>query len=171
MGDVPRSCFRFQYLADPSAKLRHGSRPWIKRSDTVVNLPGGHAPIEESVFLLQDRRERRRCRVFWGFGLKVPSTMPCIGSESAKGLPSPRADRTAALDGLFGSDFGLFAEIHGTGIQSFVQQHRANAGFRFAVCDRPMNRRGAAILRKKRTVQIDAAVSRKLQQPRGRIFP
>ena len=51
------------------------------------------------------------------------------------------------------------------GVEAGVDAHGGDAGDGFAVRDRPLNRRGAAIFREQRGVQVDVAEWREIEHP------
>ena len=52
------------------------------------------------------------------------------------------------------------------GIESFIEEHAGDAAYLFAFRDRPLNGRGAAILRQQRSMKVDVAMFWESQHPR-----
>ena len=50
-------------------------------------------------------------------------------------------------------------------IETGVDAHRRHAGHGLTLCDRPLNRRRAAVFRQKRSMKIDIAKRRKIKHP------
>ena len=61
------------------------------------------------------------------------------------------------------ADFGFALQQHIAGIHADVGQHRSYARHLFAVDDAPVDRRGAAVFRQERCVNVDRAVFRNIQ--------
>ena len=65
-----------------------------------------------------------------------------------------------ALSGLLRCDRHFRFQKHISGVQSGVHLHRRHSGHLFPADDRPLDRRGSAVLRKQRRMDIDTAVRR-----------
>ena len=69
------------------------------------------------------------------------------------------------IDGrLVRADRRRASQEHRAGIETGVHEHRGDAGLGLSFGDRPLDRRGAAVLRQQRRVDVDAAVSRNVEQ-------
>ncbi len=50
-------------------------------------------------------------------------------------------------------------------VKAGIDAHRGCSGDRFPLCDRPLNRRGATILRQQRSVQVEISKTREIDHP------
>ncbi len=62
-------------------------------------------------------------------------------------------------------EFALEEDI--ASVEAGVDAHGGDAGDGFAVCDGPLNGRGATVFREERGVQVDVAEGRKVEHPLG----
>ena len=118
----------------------------------------------------KERRQRRLAMVLRTRhqrpGLQLSNAFPQASARrvrpaEAPDVPAVSSERMAIL----------LLQQHGTGIHSFIHQHRGDAGFGFAIDDGPLDRAGSAIFRQERAVHIDAARGRKRRIAGGRMRP
>ncbi len=64
-----------------------------------------------------------------------------------------------------GQNLHLFLQQNLSGVQSFINAHGSVAGHLFARGNRPLDRRGAAILRQQRGMQVDVAMCGQVEHP------
>ena len=64
-----------------------------------------------------------------------------------------------------GGDCEFLLQKDVAGIEAGVDAHRGDAGDGFAARDGPLNRRGTAVFRKQRGVQVDVAERREIEHP------
>src|SRR5581483_11480722 len=66
---------------------------------------------------------------------------------------------------ILGSNRELLLQENIAGIEAGVDAHRRPASYRFSVGNRPLDRRGSAVLGQQRTVQINIAQRREVEHP------
>ena len=132
---------------------REGARPGVAAADPVDQLARRAAPVEMAVGALQSRREGRvlvalrsgRQRV--ELGERVHEN---VGAEH--GEPRRQLARR-----LLRADRHRRRAQHGPGVHALVHLERGDARDGLAAHDRPLDRRGAAVARQQRAVDVDGS--------------
>jgi len=141
------------------------ARPKLKAADTVEDLGGGAGEIDHSVFLLENWSE---CSL----GMVLCARLNGTSLEALQGLdhqtrPHGSEARSNGLGGVVGCDRVLVPQKDVAGVEAGVDAHGGDAGDSFPVCDGPLNRRGAAVFRQERGVNVQAAKARQFEQRSG----
>src|SRR6516165_1302293 len=92
----------------------------------------------------------------------VHHTIQCLCQHARAQFGKPIIELRS---GFLPPDMGFLTEINRPRIKTFIEKHSADAGSLLAVGDGPMDGSRTPIFRQKRTMKIDAAIARKMQQP------
>ena len=137
---------------------------WKPRMRLKISVAEREKSIE-AVFFFQD----------WGEGglrVVLRARMNGAGLQAAQGFDHEiGADggeaRGEGFGGVVGGDGKFLLQEDVAGVEAGVDAHGGDAGDGFAVGDGPLNRRGAAIFREQRGVQVDVAERREIEHPLG----
>ncbi len=119
--------------------------------------------VYEAVFFLQDRGESG-LRVVLGARMNGTCLQAAQRLDHEIGADGGQA-RSESLGGIVGRDGEFLLQQDVAGVEAGVDAHGGDAGDGFAVCDGPLDGRGAAIFREQRGVQVDVAERRKIEHP------
>ena len=147
-----------QLLTVP-ARLRH--RPGIECANLPVDLRGRPRPVDRCFFLANLRRvgntvrrlRTRRCRALRN---RVERIEQCLRTERCEAVMQ-------ACAGFARVDRYCTREQHRPGVETGLHLHDRYAGLGIAGGNRALNRRSTAPARQQRSVNVDAAEPRRLQ--------
>src|ERR1700680_4137344 len=155
------SCFdELQVLA---AEFGVSSGPGLKAADAVEDFGGGTGKIYDSIFSFQNRGEACLRAVLWA-GFNAAGLESTQGFDNQAGAAGGEA-RCQSFGGVVGRDGEVLLEEDVAGIESGVKTHGGDTGDGFAVGDRPLDGRGAAVFWEQRRVQVDVPERRKIEHP------
>ena len=148
----------------PRRRQHGGARPRVAAADAVDEvarrLRGRSQP---SSFL--SRGARVACVASCGMRGSVSSSLERAQQEPRAPIAARRADSSPAVSsGPIG--VGL-AQQHGARVHARVHLERRDAGLGLAADDRPRDRRGAAVARQQRGVDVDRAARRHVEHGLG----
>src|SRR5262249_24583691 len=129
----------------------------------------GTVEINLPIFFFKDRRQGRE-RMILRKRKHAALLHPTQGLQQQVGAQLGQA-RSQRDPGIRGQDGHFFLQQDITGIQALVEKHGGDAGDGFTPGDSPLNRRGAAILRQQRSMNVDVATRGKIEHPRRNQAP
>src|SRR5712671_966418 len=158
---VGRCCFPdVQVLA---AKLCVRTGPGLKTADAIEKFGGAAGEIQQPIFFLENRCKSCQRTVLWArFNRARLQAVQSVDHEIGSDLREPRSER---LGSVAVSDGHLALQKDVASVESGVDAHGGHAGDALSLCNCPLNRGGTAILREKRSMQIDVPERRQVEHP------
>ena len=132
---------------------REAARPRIAAADDVDQLACRAIPVEISVGPLESWRQGRVLVALWPRRQRVEPR-----ERVDQDLGAERGEPDAQVSsGFFGADRRRRREQHRARVHARVHLERRDPGHGLAAHDRPLDRRGAAVARQQRAVDVDRA--------------